>query len=152
MYTRIGLIILALSALSGCASVPMQSSEATQSVKEFKGPANGNAGLYVYRSGTLGAALKKDIWVDGVCLGESAPNVFFFREVKGDMDHNISTESEFSPNELVVKTQSGKNYFVRQYLKLGLFVGGAGLELVDEETGKKEVAELSLASNGVCSR
>jgi hypothetical protein len=114
MYARIGFVILALSALSGCASVPMQTSEASHSVKEFKAPANGNAGLYVYRSGIFGAALKKDIFVDGVCLGESASNVLFYKEVKGDMDHKISTESEFSPNDLVVKTQSGKNYLVRQ--------------------------------------
>lgn len=152
MYARIGLVVLVMSTLSGCASVPIQSSEMSNSAKEFKVPAKGNAGLYIYRSGTFGAAIKKDIWVDGECLGESASNVFFYKGVPGDMDHKISTESEFSPNDLIVKTQSGKNYFVRQYIKMGVFVGGAGLELVDDETGKKEVSELKLASNGTCSK
>ncbi len=35
---------------------------------------------------------------------------------------------------------------------MGLFVGGAGLELVDEEEGKKEVSELDMATKGVCSK
>jgi len=68
------------------------------------------------------------------------------------MEHKISTESEFSPNDLLVKTDGGKNYFVRQYIKMGVFVGGAGLELVNVEEGKKEVATLSLAKAGTCSK
>ena len=42
------------------------------------------------------------------------------------------------------------NYFIRQYIKFGLFVGGAGLELVDEEEGEKEVSELDMVK-GTCS-
>jgi hypothetical protein len=32
------------------------------------------------------------------------------------------------------------------------FVGGAGLELVSDEVGKKEVAGLELAKSGTCSK
>lgn len=64
----------------------------------------------------------------------------------------MSTESEFSPNDLLVKTESGKNYFVRQYIKMGVFVGGAGLELVDEQAGMKAVSKLEMARKGKCSR
>jgi hypothetical protein len=28
--------------------------------------------------------------------------------------------------------EAGKNYFIEQFIKLGVFVGGAGLEQVDE--------------------
>jgi hypothetical protein len=100
----------------------------------------------------LGGALKKDIWVDGKCIGESAPYVFFYEEVEGDKSHKVSTESEFSPNDLIVKVKSGMHYFIRQYIKFGVFVGGAGLELVDEEKGKKEVSELDMATKGTCSK
>jgi hypothetical protein len=44
------------------------------------------------------------------------------------------------------------NYFIRQYIKIGLFVGGAGLELVDEEEGKKDVSKLGMATKGTCSK
>jgi len=143
---------LAASLLSGCASVPMDSPEKTALAKQFNPPSEGHSGLYIYRDSILGAALKKDIWVDGECVGETVPKIFFYEEVVGDKEHTISTESEFSPNDLLVKTESGKNYFVNQYIKLGAFVGGANLELVDEATGKQAVAQLDMAKKGTCSQ
>ena len=41
------------------------------------------------------------------------------------------------------------NYFINQYIKMGVFVGGAGLELVNEEEGKKAVASLDLAKRAL---
>lgn len=152
MKKLVFLAALGISLLSGCASVPMESSEQSEQAKKFAAPSNGNAGLYIYRSGVVGAALKKDVWVDGKCIGETAPNVFFYNEVTGNAEHKVSTESEFSPNDLMIKTAPGKNYFIQQYIKLGVFVGGAGLELVDEEKGKAEVAKLQLAKSGTCSQ
>ncbi|MBT5469805.1 MAG: DUF2846 domain-containing protein [Nitrospina sp.] len=85
-------------------------------------------------------------------MGETAPDVFFYEAVEGDTSHKVSTESEFSPNDLLIKVKSGMNYFIRQYIKIGLFVGGAGLELVDEEEGKKDVSKLGMATKGTCSK
>ena len=145
-------IIVATSLLAGCATVPMESKEKTNMVKMFNPPSEGNAGLYIYRYGSFGGALKKDVWVDGKCIGETAPNIFFYEEVTGNQEHKISTESEFSPNDLLIKTEGGKNYFIKQYIKMGVFVGGAGVELVDEEKGKEEVQKLKLAQKGSCSK
>lgn len=152
MYGRIALLTIATSWFAGCASIPMESNEATARAKAFDPPSSGNAALYVYRSGSFGGALKKDVWIDGKCLGETAPNVFFREEVSGGSEHKISTESEFSPNDLAVTTQSGKSYFVRQFIKFGVFVGGAGLELVEEDKGKAAVTNLKLAKRGHCSK
>ena len=138
--------------LAGCTSVPMESKEQSEAAKKFPPPSAGNAGLYIFRSGSFGGALKKDVWVDGNCIGESAPNVFFLQEVKGDKEVKIATESEFSPNDLLLKVSAGVNYFIRQYIKLGVFVGGAGLETVSEDEGKKEVSKLELAKKGTCSK
>jgi hypothetical protein len=147
-------LLVALSAflIVGCASVPMESSQKTSDAKKFQPPADGKSGLYVYRYGSFGGALKKDVWVDGKCLGETAPNVFFFQEVSANQEHKISTESEFSPNDLLLKTESGKNYFIQQYIKFGVAVGGAGLKLVDEAEGQKQISGLGLASQGHCSQ
>lgn len=145
-------VVIATALISGCASVPMESKEASVKAKQFNRPSEGNAGLYVYRDSFVGKALKKDIWIDGKCIGESAPDVFFFKEVKGGQQHTISTESEFSPNDLKIDTLPGTNYFINQYIKLGVFVGGAGLELVDEQTGKNAVMKLELAKQGTCSK
>jgi hypothetical protein len=152
MLKKFVFIALVSSFLAGCASVPMESETVSAKAKSFNPPTDGNAGLYIYRSSGAGTALKKDIWVDNKCIGESAPNVFFYEEVKGNAEHKISTESEFSPNELLLKTESGKNYFIKQYLKLGVFVGGANLEQIDEKEGKKDVSELGMAIKGTCSQ
>lgn len=147
------LSVIAVSAvvvLSGCASVDMAPQAESQKAKAFNAPSSGNAGLYVYRNSFVGKALKKDLWVDGNCLGESGPDVFFFTEVAGGRIHKIETESEFSPNKLEMMFDSGKNYFVRQFIKMGAFVGGADLEQVSEEQGKADIAKLSMANNGKC--
>lgn len=151
MVKKIILIAFIATLSLGCASIPMESSEKNQEALKFVSPSEGKSGLYIYRKGILGSALKKDVWLNGKCIGETAPNIFFYEEVEGDKEYKISTESEFSPNDLVVKVKSGMLYFIRQYIKLGLFIGGAGLEVVDDEEGKKAVSELKLAVKGTCS-
>ena len=78
MYRKIALLALSGSLISGCASVPMESKEESSKAKSFSVPAGDNAGLYIYRTSGVGTTLKKDIWVDGKCIGETAPNMFFY--------------------------------------------------------------------------
>lgn len=137
--------------ISGCASVEMASKAESAKAKEFNPPSPGNAGIYIYRDSFVGKALKKDVWIDGKCIGESAPDVFFYTEVAGGKNHKVDTESEFSPNALELMFEAGKNYFVRQFIKMGVFVGGAGLDQIPEEQGKKDVAKLEMAKSGKCS-
>lgn len=152
MYKKIAFIILSSALFVGCSSVPMQPSDASEKAKLVLTPSEGKAGIYVYRSGIIGSALKKDVWINDKCIGETAPDIFFYEEVEGNKEYKISTESEFSPNDLMVYVESGKNYFIEQFMKLGVFVGGAGLELVDEDKGKKEIQKLGLAVKGNCSK
>ncbi|WP_370541105.1 DUF2846 domain-containing protein [Aquitalea sp. ASV11] len=142
--------LIAAALLTGCASVDMASKEESARAKTFAAPSAGKAGLYIYRNSFVGKALKKDIFVDGKCVGESGPDVFFRTEVAGGMMHKLDTESEFSANTIELMTETGRNYFVRQYIKLGVFVGGAGLEPVTEEEGKADVLKLELAKGGHC--
>ena len=141
----------ALIGLSGCATVPTVSDTEMKNAKEFKTPTANQSGIYVYRiKSSFGGALKKDVWIDDECIGETAPGVFFYHEVDGNKTHKISTESEFSPNDLMLETKEGELYFVEQYIKMGAFVGGAGLKKVDSEKGKKEVLKLKMAKKGHC--
>jgi hypothetical protein len=148
---RLVCVIFLAVLFTGCASVKMESKEASDKAKQFAPPAAGMAGVYTYRDSFVGKALKKDIWIDGKCVGESAPDVFFYTQVPGGQ-HVVSTESEFSPNDLAVLLEAGKNYFIRQYIKMGLIVGGAGLEQIAEAEGKAAVAKLQLATPGTCSK
>ncbi|WP_295006656.1 DUF2846 domain-containing protein [uncultured Dechloromonas sp.] len=150
MLKKMALACAVTALITGCASVPMESKEASNKAKLFEVPSQGKAGVYVYRGSGVGAALKKDILIDGKCLGETAPNVFFYDEVAGNQEHTIATESEFSPNEIKLAMQSGLNYFIRQYIKMGAFVGGADLEVVSETDGKNAIRDLEMAKKGTC--
>jgi hypothetical protein len=137
----------------GCASVPKANLQAVEQQKTVQAPQVGQAGIYVYRSkNVVGAALKKDIWINGECLGETARGVYFYKEVEGGKTHTVSTESEFSPNHLNLSTESGKNYYIQQYIKPGVFVGGANVKAVDEAEGKQAIEKYSLAIGGNCSK
>lgn len=148
--------LFAVSTLSllfaGCASVPMANKSLSVSAKQFNPPAQEKSGIYIFRDSILGAALKKDLWVDGKCLGESASRVFFFTEVDGEKEHTIATESEFSPNTVTLFTKGGVNYYIRQYIKIGAFVGGANLEVVDPDVGQEAIKNLEMAEAGTCSK
>jgi len=144
--------IIATASLAGCSTVPMESQQIESTAKQFNPPSQNTAGIYVYRKDTfVGAALKKDVWIGKDCVGETAKGVFFYKEVPANEKLEISTESEFSPNTLIINTKNGVLYFVEQFIKMGAFVGGADLELSHIDTGKSEVQRLSMAKGGNCS-
>lgn len=130
--------------LTGCATVPMAPAADDQLRKQFSSPGEGKAGLYIYRNSNFGAALTKVVYLDDQVVGATAPMTYFYREIAPGQ-HTLSTQSEFSNNDLPITANSGSNYYVRQYMKMGLFVGGANLELVSEEEGRKGVSECNLA-------
>ena len=140
----IGVLGLVVVLMSGCASVPMASKDLDTSAKAFREPAKDRAGLYVYRDSFGGKALKKMVSVDGKAIGQTANKVYFYREIAPGA-HTLSTESEFGDNTLDIQAFGGKNIFVRQYIKMGVFIGGSALELVSDEEGKKSVLECDRA-------
>lgn len=121
-----------------CASVPMAPPEQDAASKTFAAPPPDQAGLYVYRDSSFGAALTKDLFLDGLLVGPTAAKVFY-RRLIAPGEHTLSTESEFGDNALTFTAEAGKNHFFRQFVKVGVFVGGAGLEAVSEEAGRKGV-------------
>lgn len=142
--TFTALILASAAIVSGCASVPLAPKEADAALKTFTAPSADKSALYIYRNSFVGQALKKTVRLDGTIIGETANKVYFYKEITPG-EHTIATESEFSDNTINFVAEPGKTYFAEQYIKLGAFVGGAGLRMVDEETGRKNVNECSLA-------
>jgi hypothetical protein len=136
--------VISFSVLSGCASVPMASKEQDAALKTFSQPAADKAGLYVFRNTFVGQALKKTVSLDGVILGETANKTYFYREILPGT-HTLSTESEFSDNSISFQAEGAKNYFAEQYIKMGVFVGGANVKMVTDEEGKQGVRDSQLA-------
>jgi len=135
---------LGLVLLTGCASVPMESPEKDQALKTFAAPPQNQAGLYIFRDSSLGGSLKKTVKIDGQTIGETAPHTYFYRLITPG-HHVLATESEFGENTLDLDAKAGQNYYVRQSIKLGVFVGGAKLTLVPESEGKEGVRDSKLA-------
>ncbi|WP_027909480.1 DUF2846 domain-containing protein [Pseudomonas sp. URMO17WK12:I4] len=140
----LGSALLASLVLTGCSSVPMAPAEQDASMKQFSAPAADKAGLYIYRNSFTGKTLKKSVSLDGKVLGETANKVYFYKEITPGQ-HVLSTESEFGENAVTFQAQAGKNYFARQYIKMGVLVGGAGIEMVDDAEGMKGVRDSKLA-------
>lgn len=134
-----------LGLLGGCASVPMGDKALDAEAKKFSAPPADIARVYIYRNSHLGAALTKKVSVDGQLLGVTAPMTYFVKDLAPGK-HTLATESEFSDNTLDLDALGGKNYFVHQYIKLGVVVGGANLELKSDEEGKAGVLECQLAA------
>ena len=151
---KLALLILSVSVIffAGCSTIPLVPKGVSDNAKAFNTPSEGKAGIYVYRDSFVGQALKKDVWLDNKCLGETANNIFFFQSVEGNKKHKLSTESEFSPNDFSINTSSGKNYYIRQYIKMGFFVYGAGLEIIEEKEAQKAISKLDMAKKGTCSK
>ena len=139
------MLAAALALLTGCASVvPMAPKEQDAASKTFNAPAANMAGVYIYRNSFMGKAIKKRLSIDNVAIGETANMVYFHKEVAPG-EHVLATQSEFGDNVLKFTAESGKSYFFEQYIKMGAFVGGAGLQAVTEEEGKKNVLQCSEA-------
>lgn len=146
MLSRIKLfgVIVGFAVLTGCASVPMETPEADLALKTFQAPPADKAGLYIYRDSFAGQGLKKSVTVDGKVIGETANRVYFHQLVSPG-SHTLGTESEFSDNVIKLMAVAGKNHYVRQSIKMGVFVGGARLEEVPEAVGQAHLQKCELA-------
>jgi len=55
----------------------------------------------------VGQALKKNIYLDGLLLGETANKTYSYKEIKPGQ-YQLSAESEFSDNTIKFQAESGK--------------------------------------------
>lgn len=131
------------SGLIGCASVDFKAShEEEMAAKQFALPTDNTTNIYIYRDMLLGSALGKNIYIDGRYLGQTGPKTFYKDNVEPGI-HVISTESEFSENHILLSTEPNTNRYIRQFIKIGVFVGGAGLEEVEAEKAKPVIETLT---------
>jgi hypothetical protein len=134
---RVAAVMLAASMLGACASVPMASPDADAHAKTFVAPGNGEANLYVYRDQTMGSAVKMPLLLDDVSIGDTGPHTYAFRQIQPG-NHTITSKAEKDAT-LQFTAEAGKNYYVRQEVKMGVWTARTGLELEDESTGENAV-------------
>jgi hypothetical protein len=135
---KLSVASLAFILLAGCASVPMESTDKDRELKAFPAPAADQAGLYIYRDSFLGKLLKKSLYLDGKLLAETANRTYIYTPLSPGK-HTLETESEFGNNALILNAEAGKNHYVRQRLRIGVFVAGASLVEVSDIEGRNAV-------------
>jgi hypothetical protein len=135
MKKLVSLLIAAclVSLFSGCASGPEYATVANSIP-----PLAPNAGrIYMYRTTTLGAALKPDININGNVVGTSKAEGFFFvDEPPGNYTIQDSTEVT---RTLSLTLEGGQTRYVRFGVSMGFFAGHVYPELVENSVGEQEI-------------
>ncbi|WP_266183588.1 DUF2846 domain-containing protein [Dyella humicola] len=135
------LSLVAMLVLSGCASVPMASKSDDAKAKLFS-PSTDKAVVYIYRSETLGAAIKMPLLIDGQTVGDTASKTYLRRELAPG-SHVITSKTEVD-SSVSIDMQAGQTYYVWQEVKMGMFAARSALHVVDETKGRTEVQRCTL--------
>jgi hypothetical protein len=138
------IILAALAA--GCASVPMAPPERNAAAKEFR-TTPGKANVYIFRDESFGGAVKMSIVLDGMLFGDTAAKTFLLATVAPGK-HVLISKAE-NDDRLEFQAEAGKNLYVWQEIKMGVWAARSRLELVDEAAAKPRVLECSLAENAL---
>ncbi|WP_080406580.1 DUF2846 domain-containing protein [Burkholderia ubonensis] len=136
------LLVVSLSVMAGCASVPMGDPQKDAALKTFSAPQE-KAAIYVYRNESMGGAIKMPVTLDGQHLGDTAAKTYLYTEVEPG-PHQLVSKAE-NDSTLNVDTVAGKIYYVWQEVKMGILYARNKLQLVDDTTGQAGVKESKLA-------
>ena len=134
-------VFLAAS-LIGCASVPMGDEKQDAALKAFTIAPN-KSGVFIYRNETVGTAIKMDVALDGLPIGQTAAKTYLYKEVTPGK-HTVTSKSE-NTDSIDIDAKPGTLIYVWQEVKLGLMYARTKLHLVGDTEGKKGVLESKLA-------
>lgn len=141
------LCVFCCFSLVGCASmmpkVPLASPELDAQMKTFPTPEEGKAGVYIYRDSVFGGVLLDQISVDDTAVGALSVNTYIYKEVDAG-PVAISVPTEFARYTFDLETESGQNYFVHYYMRMGVFRGNGAFERVDPDVAIKKILECKL--------
>ena len=140
---RLVFLLLVGGLIGGCATGPKYS-EIKSSIPSL---AAGKGRVYFYRSGAMGAAIKPEIRLNGLPVGHSEANGFFFVDRDpGQYTVAMSTETDFT---MSFALSAGQTRYIRTYLSIGVFVGHPRAELVEPSRGQLEISDLSYTGDNV---
>lgn len=130
-----------LALIAGCASMPMATPEQDSHAKRFEVPSD-RARIYLYRNEMFGAAIPMSVSLDGQIAGQTGPKTFFVWEVSPGQ-HQLASHAE-NVSSLNIDAEGGKNYYIWQEVKMGVFMARSRLQQVDTVTGQAAVRECKL--------
>jgi hypothetical protein len=132
------LALIGICFFSGCAAVPMASTQADLAAKEFKTPSKNKAGVYIYRNGMVGAGIKLGLFADEQFVGSTAAKTYHYIELTpgNHTFKGIAFNSRAYNNNSVIHADllPNKLYYIWQE-----FNSGTKLHIVSEKEGQKGV-------------
>lgn len=136
-------ILILVYFAASCASTSKAPESKSEEAKKFDAPA-GKGVVYLYRPGrAYGAAIQTQIKVNGRDAGGTGPGTFF----RWELEPGTYTFSCFTPESSAVielDVKAGKQYFLRQDIRMGISTGRVTLNEVDEATGQEAVKNFKL--------
>ncbi len=130
--------------LSGCAAPLIASQDKDIAAKDFLPPKD-KSSLYIYRNESFGGAVGMAVTLNGKGLGETGAKTFFRINLPAGNFTVGSHAENYSDTQLT--TEVGKNYFVWQEVKMGIWKARSELKQVDDKTGKAGVLESKLVTS-----
>jgi hypothetical protein len=136
-------LILAFAALAGgCATSGPKFAELPSA---RTAPQAGEGRIYIYRTALYGAAVQPEVKMNGDVVGRAVPNGFFFVDRKpGNYEITTTTEVE---RKLSLTLEAGQVRYVKLNLSIGFVVGHVYAELMENDVGAKEIADLRFTGN-----
>ena len=132
------LAVLVASMLVGCAATGPKFAEVRSSMPAVRA---GEARLVVYRPPGLGPAVQPMIRLDGVEIGKSEPEGFFFVDrPAGAYTVSARTEAEAT---LAVQLEEGRTTYVETGITIGIFVGRVTLSVQSDAVALGKLGQLA---------
>jgi hypothetical protein len=103
--------------------------------------------IYVYRNERYGGAARMTVSLDGRVAGHTGPRTYFVWEVDPGM-HEIVSQAE-NTDTVTITTQAGKDYYIWQEAKAGVWGARTRLHIVTDDVGRNAVAECRLAESSL---
>lgn len=132
------LTVLAALLLVGCAAPIKAPAENDAAAKVFT-PVKDKAVVFIFRNENYGGAIGMPVKVNGQDIGETGAKTFFRLNLASGM-YVIASEAE-NTSELPMTLVEGRNYFVWQEVRMGIWKARSSLRQVDEKAGMDGVLE-----------
>jgi Protein of unknown function (DUF2846) len=137
LVRRTLLIAAIVAVAAGCASGPKYS-EMKSKIPALK---NGEGRVFVYRDSIFGAAIQPKVFINGVEVGTSQSNGFFYVDrPAGDYKISSATEVERSLSFVLA---AGETKYIQSSISMGLLAGRINFELINAAGGETAVSGLS---------
>lgn len=134
VLVKLLIIITLLSMLFGCASTGPKFTEINSS---FPNLTSDSGRIYLYRTTSLGAALKPNVVINGEEVGKSVAKGFFYVD-KPAGNYEIVTSTEVK-RKLSLTLDNGQTRYVKFNVSMGFLVGHVYPVLVDNKEGESDI-------------